>query len=146
MDFHATAGKLYYVEVHNGPSDPTVPYTLEPNFTPVPDTFERNDSFNTAKAAPVGQAFDLFLFAGEETNAGDDKDFFTIDAPAGKTKLRVQIENKSPADAKQTHGVRLYGSNKAQSAPRIRRTPRPISTRRSTSKARGRTTSSSSTA
>ena len=33
LDFHATAGKLYYVKIDgNGASDITVPYTLEPTF------------------------------------------------------------------------------------------------------------------
>lgn len=113
IDFHATAGKLYYVKVFNGRTEKTIPYTLESSFTPVPDTFERNDSFDTAKDAPVGP-FDLYLFAGEETNNGDDIDFFKADVPAGMTKVRVQIENKSTADAPQLHAVGIHGSNKAE--------------------------------
>src|SRR5690606_20394699 len=81
---------------------------------PVPDTFERNDSFDTAKDAPIGEAFDLYMFAGIETNDGDDEDFFKAEVPSGMTKVRVQIENKSTSDAGQRHAVAIYGSNKAE--------------------------------
>lgn len=107
---NVTAGKLYYVRVDNGSNGKTIPYTLDFGFTAVADPSERNDTFETAKPAPVGQ-FDLFLFAGVDTNKGADIDFFTIDVPNGK-KVRVHIENKSTAEATQRHRVDVYDANK----------------------------------
>jgi hypothetical protein len=109
FEFNVTAGKLYYIEVFNGHGETPIPYTLQPKFTAVADPFERNDSFDTAKAAPIGEAFDLVLFAGADTNEAQDVDYFTIEAPSGKSKVRVKITNT----AEQYHGVKLFGSNKA---------------------------------
>lgn len=114
VEFNATAGKLYYVKVFNGHAESTVPYTLESSFTAVPDAFERNDSFDTAKPAPTGE-FDLYMFAGIDTNGGDDEDFFKIDMPTtGTPNLRIKVTNKSTAELPQIHGVTIHGTDKRE--------------------------------
>lgn len=105
---HVTAGKTYFVLVSGGHSGVTVPYELTVKFTPVVDAFERNDSKDDAKDAPIGTPFDLVIFAGTDTNGGADVDFFKFDAPADKTKLRVKIENKTTGDEAMGYKFSLF--------------------------------------
>jgi hypothetical protein len=113
MKFYATAGKKYFVAVEDVYTiSATMPYQLEVTYLPVPDAFERNDTFADAKPAPVGP-FDFYLFAGDQTNGGEDVDYFTISAPTSATKLHVHIQNKSTSAAPQRFTVNAFDATKS---------------------------------
>ena len=109
---NVTAGKDYYFRL-NQPSESTR-VSVRVEFIPAIDAFERNDSFETAKALSSGVTVNVINFAGVDTNAGADVDFFKIEVPAGKTQLKLHIDNKSTAAEAQGFEVRVFKANKEE--------------------------------
>lgn len=108
--YQLTAGSKYYLRLtSNGDGM----YSLTTSFVPVPDTYERNDDFPQAKAAPVGTAFNVYIFAGHDTNMGTDLDYFTLAVPAGATKVGVSFTNNSTSQLPQSYSINLYDPSKA---------------------------------
>lgn len=105
-----SAGKDYYVRI-NQPSE-AGEATIRFEFVPTVDMYERNDTFETAKALTSGATVNVVNFAGHDTMDGDDVDFFRIDVPAGKTQIMVKIANKSTAAEGQLWNVRLLNAAK----------------------------------
>ena len=116
-DIPVSPGKSFYLKLENYP-DARTPYTLNLNFVPVPDTFEPNNKFETAKVLESGKTVDLYMFSGYENTElkkpDADEDFFKIEVPADKKFMKVNIENKSTSDAKQNFHVILFDPNKTQ--------------------------------
>jgi hypothetical protein len=106
-----TGGKTYYLKVLDQ-NDRSEQYKLDITFEPVVDAFEPNNTYETAKTLTLGQATNLILFAGDQTNDGSDEDYFMVTVPAGKTKLTVKVANKSTKDAAQLHTVTLFDAGK----------------------------------
>lgn len=104
-----TAGQDYFLKVSGGDA---TSYTITASFAAVEDAFERNDTFETAKALTSGEQVDLYLFAGKDTLEGTDTDYFKIDVPAGQTQIKVMIDNNSTAAEGQTPYVELYNASK----------------------------------
>ena len=104
-----TAGKDYFLKVNGGDA---TSYTITAAFAAVPDGFERNDTFETAKALTSGEQVDLYLFAGKDTLEGSDVDYFKIDVAQGQTQVKVMIDNNSTAAEGQTPYVELYNPSK----------------------------------
>lgn len=106
-----TAGKTYFLKVRDQ-NDAAQAYALDVTFEPVVDAYEPNNTYETAKSLTLGQATNVILFAGDQTNDGNDDDYFMVNVPAGKTKLTVKIANKSTKDAAQLHTVTLFDAGK----------------------------------
>jgi hypothetical protein len=106
-----SAGKTYYLKVLDQNSA-AQSYALDVTFEPVVDAYEPNNTYETAKALTLGQATNVIMFAGDQTNDGNDEDYFMVTVPAGKTKLSVKIANKSTKDAAQLHTVTLFDAGK----------------------------------
>jgi hypothetical protein len=113
---NVTAGKQYFVSLGDaaGSRDAIIPYSVTFTFVPVADLFERNDDFDVAKSITPGTPFDLVLFAGIDTNDADDADFFSLTVPPDKTKLHVEITNKSTSNEPQAHFVTLFSASKSR--------------------------------
>lgn len=105
------AGKAYYVKVAENAAG-EAPFTLTMAFEAVKDANERNDDFDSATAIDVGKPIDFAIFAGPGTNSGSDTDTFKVTAPAGKTKLKVAIKNKSTAADPAAYYVDLLKADK----------------------------------
>ncbi|MEB3198310.1 MAG: pre-peptidase C-terminal domain-containing protein [Candidatus Sericytochromatia bacterium] len=102
-------GATYFLVVDN--HDEAVPYTFKLNFAPVADPAEPNDGFDTASALKLGVAVPFATFAGAGETA--DKDYFKVNLPAGKSKLRVKFENKSTKEEPARYRADLYKADKS---------------------------------
>ena len=104
QDFHgflaAAAGEKYWLAVsafagaNNGPAK----YTLKVNFTKVADTFEPNDTKDTAKPVTLGTPITAFMhqgYKGGSITVDDIVDWYTTTAPAGDVTVKVEMV---PAD------------------------------------------------
>jgi hypothetical protein len=109
--YELTAGAKYYLKVS---SNGDGVYSMTTSFVPVPDAYERNDDFPQAKAAPVGSAFNVYIFAGHDTNAGTDLDYFTLAVPANATKVGVSFTNNSTSQDPQAYVLDLYDPSKTR--------------------------------
>jgi hypothetical protein len=109
--YQLTAGSKYYLRLtSNGDGM----YSMTTSFVPVPDMYERNDDFSQAKAAPIGTAFNVYIFAGHDTNMETDLDYFTLAVPANATKVGVSFTNNSTSQLPQSYSIDLYDPSKAR--------------------------------
>ncbi|MDB5096898.1 MAG: hypothetical protein JWM80_1319 [Cyanobacteria bacterium RYN_339] len=101
-----SAGKAYFFSVNTQDASDVTDLGVKVEVIPVNDASEPNDDFASATALVLGTAKDFFIFAGSDSGPatkGEDQDFFKVDFPAGKTKLRVKITNNT--STKTTNGV-----------------------------------------
>lgn len=110
----ASGGHVYYVKAHGRPT--TAPYRLRASFIAVDDAFEPNDDLATARPVRAGEPIDVHLFAGHDTNAGVDADFFRI-ATDGSGTIRIRLENGSRSESQQAFTATVIGLGSASSTP-----------------------------
>lgn len=89
----ASGGRTYFVQARGGSA-----FTLRTRFVAVADAFEPNDDVASARPVASGETIDLRLFAGHDTNAGVDVDFFRV-VLAGEGTVRIQIGGGGGAQA-----------------------------------------------
>ena len=114
----ATAGATYYVKVAKWyttiDAGKSVAYSLTPKFTVVADPQEPNNDFPEASTLALDSDVKFAVFAGVDTNSGEDKDYFKVELPAGKTQLNVKITNASTSQSKQGLRIELFDSMKKE--------------------------------
>jgi len=57
----------------------------------------------------VGSAFNVYIFAGHDTNSGTDLDYFTLAVPANATKVGVSFTNNSTSQLPQSYSIDTTG-------------------------------------
>lgn len=108
------AGNSYYVKLAPHAGDEAIAYTVTFKFVPVADANERNDTFETATALTLGTATQFATFWADD--ADDDKDYFKVTLPEGKTKFRVEIANKTTSNEAGSYRVGFFEMSKASAA------------------------------
>lgn len=113
------AGNSYFVKLSPHASDEeSVDYTVTFKFTPVADTNERNDTFETAKALTLGTMVKFATFWADDA-AAEDMDYFKVTLPAGSNKFRVALKNNTTNDEAGSYNVQFFSAADKESVGNV---------------------------